>query len=101
MMDESAVVPSGSHFCRPWTSDGSLQRISWRDRCTVTPTKYYYIDFGLSTWYRGDHPDIRVFGRSGQVKTVPELSETVLYDPSKVDVFRLGYTFLKVIEVSD
>jgi hypothetical protein len=36
---------------------------------------------------------------SGQVKTVPELSNLVPYNPFKTDVYQLGYTFLEVIQV--
>jgi hypothetical protein len=94
MMDESGVVPTGSHFCRPWTRNG-MKKISWHDRCTVAPIRYYYIDFGLSTRQK----DAIALGIFGQVKTVPEQSETIPYDPYKADVYQLGYTFLEIIEV--
>jgi serine/threonine protein kinase len=98
MMDESTVVPRGSHFCQPWTHDGK-ESLTWRNRCTVPLVQYYYIDFGLSTWHQIGHNAV-VLGRYGQVKTVPELSDTSPYNPFKADVYQLGCTLLEVIQVS-
>jgi len=38
-------------------------------------------------------------GTLGQVKTVPELSDEVPYNPFKADVYQLGHTLLEVIKV--
>ncbi|KAK7063709.1 kinase domain-containing protein [Favolaschia claudopus] len=48
MMDESRVVPAGSHFRKPRSHTGIPGIFSWRNRCSVGPVEYYYIDFGLS-----------------------------------------------------
>lgn len=101
MMDESAVIPGGTHFCRPWTHDGQQHIHTWCKRCIVASVNYYYIDFGLSSCHPGESLHNAVaLGSLGQVKTVPELSDTVAYNPYKADVYQLGYTFLEVIQVS-
>ena len=99
-MDEESVIPNRSHFCRPWTYDGLNRIKDWRDRCQVA-VNYYYIDFGLSDLYPNGSQNALAVGTSGQIKTVPELSNQVPYNPFKVDIYQLGYTFLTVIEVSD
>lgn len=99
MMDESRVVPKGSHFGRPYSHDGCGFNLTWRHRCSVAPVDYYYIDFGLSAWYPDGKEDALRIGVVGQVKSVPELSATVPYNHFKVDIYQLGYTILEVIEV--
>jgi hypothetical protein len=66
----------------------------------VAPVDYYYIDFGLSSWHPNSQDDAVSLGVIGQVKTVPKLSDTVPYNPFKVDIYQLGYTILEVIQVS-
>jgi hypothetical protein len=39
-------------------------------------------------------------GVCGQIKTVPELSDTIPYNPFKVDIYQMGYTILEVVSVS-
>ncbi|KAJ6489430.1 hypothetical protein DFH09DRAFT_948109 [Mycena vulgaris] len=40
MMDESRVVPAGSHFCAPRTHTGFPGIFSWENRCCVGPVNY-------------------------------------------------------------
>jgi len=98
MMDEEPVVPKRSHFSRPWTHDGFNRIRDWRNRCRVA-VQYYYIDFGLSGFYPNGFRGARAIGTSGQIKTVPEHSNQVSYNPFKVDIYQLGCTFLEVIQV--
>lgn len=98
-MDYSKTVPKGTHFCRRYTHDGVNPNFSWRDRWSVRPTNYYFIDFGLSRQYRG-LKNIAVTGLLGQDRDVPELSLDVPYDPFKVDIYQLGNVILKVVNVS-
>jgi hypothetical protein len=100
MMDESAVVPKGSHFCRPSTVDG-FKPITWNNRCKVAPVQYYYIDFSLSTKHKSGLGSAAVLRNCGQVKTLPESSDTVPYNPFKADIYLLGYTMQEIIQVSD
>ncbi|KDQ18329.1 hypothetical protein BOTBODRAFT_28743 [Botryobasidium botryosum FD-172 SS1] len=97
MMDESVVMLKASHFCRPWTHDGCHGILEWRNRCSSRLVDYYYIDFDLSTWYPGGQKGAVALGKFGQVKTVPELSDTIPYDPFKVDIYQLGYTLAEVV----
>lgn len=99
-MDETRVVPKRSHFCHPWTHDGVRANIMWRHRCTVAPVNYFYIDFGLSIWCSEGQEDTAAIGVFGQIKEVPELSDTVPYNPFKVDIYHLGYTILDIIKVN-
>ncbi|EJD41714.1 hypothetical protein AURDEDRAFT_68349 [Auricularia subglabra TFB-10046 SS5] len=56
--------------------------------------RYYFIDFGISVRCEGPGPH-RVTGSMGRDPTAPELSDTVLYDPFKLDVYILGNFFLQ------
>ncbi|KAJ7168803.1 kinase-like domain-containing protein [Mycena filopes] len=105
VMDASQMVPNGSHFLRPNTSDGVhfLNDTPTEDgtpypgpdviksRTNVAPMRYYYIDFGLSVHFQSSEVDTRVLGICGRLrKYIPEISETVPYDPFKVDVRLVG-----------
>jgi hypothetical protein len=100
MMDETHIVPKGSHFARPESHDGTHYNLTWRHRCTVAPVDYYYIDLGLSSWWPQGPEHAAILGISGQYKDVPELSRTVPYNPFKVDIYQLGRTILEVVKVS-
>lgn len=56
--------------------------------------RYYFIDFGISTRFEGPGP-YRVTGCIGRDPSPPELSETVPYDPFKLDVYVLGNHFIQ------
>jgi hypothetical protein len=101
MVDESQVVPKGSHFVFPVSHDEINYNLCWRHRCTVTPVDYFYIDFGLSMWHQDGHENATAIGVIGQLKDIPELSATVPYNPFKLDICQLGRTILEVIEVSN
>jgi len=52
--------------------------------------KYYFVDYGISSYFpTGSQPQL-VLGRAGRDQDVPELSDDVPYDPFKVDIFTLG-----------
>ncbi|KAJ7450258.1 kinase-like domain-containing protein [Mycena galericulata] len=98
MMDESKVVPKGSHFVDPRTHTGFHNLFSWNERCSVGPVDYYYIDFGLSLRFPDGKDSARHLGTLRTFPTIPELSQTVPYNPFKVDVFQLGLTIHKLID---
>jgi hypothetical protein len=100
MMDPSKVIPNGFHFGSVWTKDG-FKKIEWRERWSVRPVKYYFVDFGLSHRYPGGLTNIMDYGRFGQDRSVPEMSTTVPYDPFKADVYQLGNVFKRFVEVCD
>ncbi|KAJ6478642.1 kinase-like domain-containing protein [Mycena vitilis] len=99
VMDESRVVPRGSHFARPQTHTGFYSRLfSWNDRCTVGPVNYYYIDFGLSFYFPEGKDTASIYGTLRTFPNIPELSQTVPYNPFMVDIFQLGLTIRKLID---
>ncbi|KAJ7112944.1 kinase-like domain-containing protein [Mycena epipterygia] len=98
MMDESKVVPKGSHFSNPRTHTGFHNLFSWNNRCTVGPVDYYYIDFGLSLYFPNGKDTALHLATLRTFPTIPELSQTVPYNPFKVDIFQLGLTIHKLID---
>ncbi|KAJ7289090.1 hypothetical protein C8J57DRAFT_1706014 [Mycena rebaudengoi] len=98
VMDEPPVVPKGSHFARPSTHRGSFGLFSWRKRCSVGPLNYWYIDFGNSDLYPEGTEKARTLGLLRNCKEIQELSNTVPYNPFKVDVCQLGIVILEVIK---
>ncbi|KAJ6461320.1 hypothetical protein C8R45DRAFT_1028057 [Mycena sanguinolenta] len=102
MMDASHVVPRGWHFEAPWTRCGKGEGIKSVPRSTVGPIAYYVIDFGLSDRFFDVRPeDVLDVGKYGQDKTVPELSETVPYNPFKVDIYQLGNVIMELVKTYD
>ena len=101
MMDESRVVPAGSHFMRPYGHDGVNFNLTWKHRCTVAPVQYFYIDFGLSGWYPQGHESATAVGVAGQIKDLPEFSSSAPYNLFKLDIGQLGRTILRVIQVNN
>lgn len=51
--------------------------------------RYYNVDFGMSTRFLPGEPRL-VTGELGRDREAPELSDTVPYDPFKVDIFIIG-----------
>ncbi|KAJ6602637.1 hypothetical protein DFH09DRAFT_1069021 [Mycena vulgaris] len=98
MMDETRVIPKGSHFSNPRTHTGFYDLFSWNDRCTVGPVDYYYIDFGLSLYFPDGEDAALYVGTLRTFPTIPELSQTVPYNPFKVDIFQLGLTIHNLID---
>ena len=101
MMDESQVVPKGSHFLRSDGHDGVRDNLTWRHRCNVAPVQYFYIDFGLSGWYPQGQKNATAVGISGQMKDLPEFSSSAPYNLFKRDICQLGRTILQEIKVSN
>ncbi|KAJ6463418.1 kinase-like domain-containing protein [Mycena sanguinolenta] len=100
VMDESRVVPRSSHFAEPHTHTGlDNQLFFWKNRCTVGPVAYYYIDFGLSLHYPGGKDTALITGKLRNFRgTIPELSQRVPYNPCMVDICQLGLTIAKLVD---
>ncbi|KAJ7493084.1 hypothetical protein B0H11DRAFT_2191118 [Mycena galericulata] len=94
VMDASTMVPGGFRFMRPQTYDGRHHLDPYtgddsvpntiKSRTQAPLVKYYHIDFGLSVRFASyDTCELvtRVYGRLR--KHIPEISETVPYDPFK------------------
>jgi hypothetical protein len=100
MVDSAKLVPNGDFFFfrsskkEDWT--GSVKSV---ERRSVAPLKYYFIDFETSLQYSPDDPNPLCVGKVGQARNVPEMSETVPYNPFKLDVYQLGTAFQPMFEV--
>lgn len=95
MIDGTPLYPDGFH-----PSDQGLdlkglnEAMHIRRIVASTPVKYYFVDFGLSTFRDPSNPR-RAIGRDGADQEVPELSETEEYDLFPLDVFILGNVYRK------
>ncbi|KAJ7450260.1 hypothetical protein B0H11DRAFT_1743268 [Mycena galericulata] len=90
VVDPSQMIPGGR---RPTVltgfvnMPGRLRPISHE----AGPMHYYYIDFGLSVQFPSLADRSMITGDEGRHrKRIPEISETVPYDPFKVDVRLVG-----------
>ena len=95
MMDGSAMFPQGFHPI--WQSllpDDTSTPAPFRPRAMV-PVTYYFIDFGISCWFIPGDTDRLVLGSKGLDGEAPELSDSVPYDPFRLDMFILGNLFRK------
>jgi hypothetical protein len=103
MMDATRVIPSGFHHVSRHTHDGvdwDGENLTLRSRLSVQAVDYFFIDFGLSTRFPSFEERTFVTGKLGQNKTVPELSNTVPYDPFKVDIYQMGGIIQELVEVN-
>ena len=94
-MDSRPLYPQGFHpvFPRKLPDASGTAPVLPRSAAEV---KYYYADFGISSYIPPDSSERLVLGDFGRDRDVPELSTTVPYDPFKVDVFIIGNLFEKV-----
>ena len=93
LMDATSLFPSGFHPVEQHTlADGSTTapRIS---RLEARQVEYYFIDFGIAVRIPFGMDSKTTLGILGLDQDVPELSDTVPYDPFKVDIFILGNLF--------
>ncbi|KZV99087.1 hypothetical protein EXIGLDRAFT_726179 [Exidia glandulosa HHB12029] len=100
MFDASKHIPDGWHpfhtsFVYP-TPGGPSQ---WARVLPYSsfPVKYYYIDFGLSFQFPSKSERRKVVGTAAMNHSVPEMSNTVPYDPFPVDIRMFG-DFLKTLQ---
>lgn len=101
-MDASRMIPGGFHFIHPpLAGDGQTILLPYtgdehtpnhiKSRTQAAPMKYYFIDFGLSVQFPSYETRGLVTGECGRLrKHIPEISETIPYDPFKVDVRLIG-----------
>lgn len=92
MVDATNMYPLGFHPVR----DRFLDDVT--TPATVIPrselgVKYYFVDFGISSYFPSESQSRLVFGTTGRDQDVPELSDEVPYDPFKVDIFTIGNVF--------
>lgn len=92
-MDGRAMFPHGWHpqHFHKLPNGELLPNANTTSRTSVGGVRYYYIDFGISSFRQA-----KVTGLPGQERA-PELSDTVPYDPYKLDVYILGRTYFDYI----
>ncbi|KDQ64118.1 hypothetical protein JAAARDRAFT_27741 [Jaapia argillacea MUCL 33604] len=91
MMDARTLYPRGWHPIRTNCGPDGVRELPPAARIDC-PVRYYFIDFGLATRFLpGD--SCEVVGAKGRDQDVPELSNTIPYDPFKVDIFILGHLY--------
>ncbi|KAJ7220162.1 kinase-like domain-containing protein [Mycena pura] len=100
VMEESRLIPKGSHWRNPESHSGSTGHFfSWKNRCSLHPAvRYYYIDFGLSKHFPGGKESARLTSTLRTFPMIPELSLTVPYNPFYVDIFQLGLAMSRIID---
>lgn len=101
VMEESRIIPKGSHWCYPESHSGLFLRFfSWKNRCSLRPAvQYYYIDFGISKYFPGGKESARVATTLRTFPMIPELSMTVQCNPFFVDIFQIGLAMSRIIDV--
>ena len=60
--------------------------------------KYYFVDYGISSYFPPGSQRELVLGIAGRDQDVPELSNCVPYDPFKVDIFTVGNILLGEVQ---
>ncbi|KAG9041186.1 hypothetical protein FS837_012635 [Tulasnella sp. UAMH 9824] len=91
LMDARALFPVLWHPQSPVATPEGRLITKARSRTEVGGVRYYFIDFGLST--RGES---RTTGLMGNERA-PELSNTVPYDPYRLDVYILGKVYQELL----
>jgi len=96
MMDADAMYPEGFH---PIRVDYKPDYSGWAPYVSrsVAGARYYFVDFGISVRIPEDDRPKFVTGSMGRDQEPPELSDTVPYDPFKLDVFIIGNMLMREI----
>lgn len=94
-MDGDSLYPNGFHPSWQNMDSGLLSYARHIHRRDAGGVKYYFIDFGISTFFEDDQKPRLVTGMNGIDQDIPELSWTECYDPFPVDVRILGNVYRK------
>jgi len=92
LMDADAMYPEGFHPVTLGRTPDYSDQAKYKSR-TIAGAKYYYVDFGISVYIPPELDGELVTGIFGRDQDPPELSDTVPYDPFKLDVFIIGNMF--------
>ena len=102
MMDPTGLFPKGFHPIRTKLTPNANSKAKYIQRSSLkTLPRYYFIDFGISTWFRKPDPNDESTrweywphrlspNRGCQDQTVPELYDPGPHDPFPVDVYLIG-----------
>ncbi|KLO08634.1 hypothetical protein SCHPADRAFT_944281 [Schizopora paradoxa] len=95
MFDATALFPTGFHPSEQQVERsgyGLIRNILNRSD-VLSAMRYYFTDFGISTYFKDASQPRLVTGNHGQDTELPELSDTVPYDPFQSDIFILGNVY--------
>ncbi|KAI0643709.1 hypothetical protein C8Q79DRAFT_1120660 [Trametes meyenii] len=98
MMDATQLYPQGFHPVQTENLPDISGPAPVLPRSSVS-LRYFFLDFGISTRFPAgsEAAERRVLGRDGLERSVPELSDTVPYDPFQVDIYILGALFKQIM----
>ena len=88
-MDAGHMFPLGFHPVKDTLLHDVVTQAPFIPRRDVG-VKYYFVDYGISSYFPAGSERHLVLGRDGRDQDVPELSDEVPYDPFKVDIFTIG-----------
>jgi hypothetical protein len=88
-MDAAHMYPLGFHPVNDIFLDDLITLAPVIPRLEVG-VKYYFVDYGISSYFPAGSQRELVLGIAGRDQNVPELSKNVPYDPFKVDIFTIG-----------
>ncbi|TEB08738.1 hypothetical protein FA13DRAFT_1145981 [Coprinellus micaceus] len=101
LIDPTRLLPDGFHPWEPGAPPEGRRNMyktfKWKSRWSVRPNRYYVIDFGMSQRY-SKREGVLALGALGQDRTVPEMSNTVPYDPFPMDVYQFGNMLLRTLK---
>jgi len=89
LMDADTMYPEGFHPVKYSYKRDYSGRATYIPR-SVAGVRYYFADFGISVHLPEEEPQKLVTGDLGRDQEPPELSDTVPYDPFKLDIFIIG-----------
>jgi len=90
LMDASRMFPRGFHPVRDVFLPHDISIPAPMIPRLNAGVKYYFVDYGISSYFPQGTERQLVLGIAGRDRNVPELSNEVPYDPFKVDVFTIG-----------
>jgi hypothetical protein len=89
LMDATHMYPLGFHPVEEFHLDDVTTPAPRISRLEAG-VKYYFVDYGISSYFPPGSRRELVLGIAGRDQDVPELSNNVPYDPFKVDIFTIG-----------
>ena len=89
LFDATHMYPLGFHPVKELFLDDITTGAPMIPRLEVG-VKYYFVDYGISSYFPPGSQHELVLGIAGRDRDVPELSNSVPYDPFKVDIFTIG-----------
>ena len=89
LMDATHMYPLGFHPVEELFLD-DIKTLAPRISRLEAGVQYYFVDYGISSYFPPGSRRELVVGIAGRDRDVPELSNNVPYDPFKVDIFTIG-----------